>query len=104
MKLWPPGSRVRWTTYGPIEGAGAGDVHHGAVVWSRLMPASPGAIVELVAVLRRLRREGVRPLPRAAAALAVGRGVLVDVRDYRGKRRILTPWMRRLQAEPEVSK
>lgn len=99
MRFWPQGSRVHWRTY---EAAQLGGDHHGEVIWSRRMPASPAALVELVAVLRRLRREGVRPVPRPSAVLRVGRGVIVDVRDYRGRRRVFTPWMRRLLPEEDL--
>lgn len=93
MRLPATGARVRWRTYDAL------DDHHGVVLWAHLVPPGPQALLELVGTLRRLRQEGVRPLPRPGAVLRVGRGILVEVRDYRGRRRVFTPWMRRLLPE-----
>ena len=99
MKLWREGDRVRWTTYQRLEDARPADVHHGAVLWCRPVPPGPGSLAELVALLRRLRRDGVRPLPRARAILRVGRGVVVAGTTRRGRVRVWVPWLKRLRPD-----
>lgn len=99
MKLYPTGARVRWTTYQRLEDAQPADIHHGAVLWCRPVPPGPASLAELVALLRRLRREGVRPLPRARAVLRVGRGALVAGTTRRGRVRVFVPWLKRLHPD-----